>query len=114
MKTTQEVDTLTQISRGYAVAVLVIGFVMAVVLLAPVDAMARDDDRDRVRFYGWVESIPDGLHGTWIIGGRRVTTDSRTEFDQLEGPLVIGGCAKVDIRNGFVHEIDSEPPEDCR
>jgi hypothetical protein len=48
------------------------------------------------------------------IGGFAVTTNPATRFDQLDGPLAVGGCAKVDIRNGLVHEIDSEPLEDCR
>lgn len=79
----------------------------------PFEGLAKDNDRDRVRFYGWVESMPAGLHGTWIIGGQPVTTNPRTEFDQAEGPLMVGGCAKVDIRGGMVHEIDSEPASDC-
>lgn len=58
--------------------------------------------------------MPPGLHGTWTIGGRQVTTSPHTRFDQLDGPLQVGGCAKVDIRGGAVHEIDSEPPRNCR
>lgn len=87
----------------------------SLVSMMPGPAGAKDaDDRDRIRFYGWVESMPAGLHGTWIIGGQQVTTSPHTEFDQLDGPLVPGGCAKVEIRGGAVHEIDSEPPGDCR
>ena len=93
--------------------ILHVGLVVAVMLIAPEPATAKKG-RDRIRFYGWVESMPQGLHGTWIIGGRMVTTNSQTQFDQEEGPLRIGGCAKVDIRSGRVHEIDSEPASDCR
>jgi hypothetical protein len=83
-------------------------------LLAPVGVSAKDGDRDRVRFYGWVESMPPGMQGTWIIGGREVTAGPHTRFDELEGALKVGACAKVDIRGGVVREIDSEPPRDCR
>jgi len=98
-----------------AAKILLITLVLAVGCLAPATIMAKGgDDRDRQRFYGWVEAMPAGLHGTWIIGGRQVTTNSRTQFDQQEGPLVVGACVKVDIRGGLVHEIDSEPPHNCR
>jgi hypothetical protein len=105
----------TRIGEGRSLGALVLGFMMTAVLLAPAAAVAKDDrDRDRFRFYGWVEFIPEGFHGTWIIGGQQVSTNPRTQFDQFDGPLVVGGCVKVDIRGGFVHEIDSEPPRDCR
>lgn len=69
---------------------------------------------DRTRFYGIVQSRPSpGLHGEWLIGGQRVTTHSGTEFDQREGALAVGTCAKVDFRRGGVHEIDSEPMSNC-
>lgn len=88
---------------------------VAVTILLPQAVSAKSDERrDRIRFYGVVEVIPQDLHGTWIIGGKVVTTNPRTQFDQQEGPLRVGGCAKVDIRAGLVHEIDSEPDSDCR
>jgi hypothetical protein len=94
---------------------LVLGLVVAPLFLTPERAAARgNDDQERVRFYGWVESMPEGFQGIWIIGGQQVKTSPGTEFDQLDGPLMVGGCAKVDIRDGQVHEIDSEPPTDCR
>ncbi len=82
--------------------------------LSPADVMAKGGDKNRERFYGIVQSKPAGLQGTWTIGGRTVTTVRGTQFDQLEGQLAVGVCAKVDIRNGKVHEIDSEPMRDCR
>lgn len=100
---------------GPSCLTLVLSLAFAAVFMAPDLAMSKDDDgRDRWRFYGWVESMPEGLHGTWIIGGRQITTNPRTRFDENEGLLMVGGCAKVDIRSGMVHEIDSEPARDCR
>jgi hypothetical protein len=100
--------------------IMALTLALAIVLpmfLMPDSVLARrggtDDNRDR--FYGIVQSRPDGgLQGVWVIGGRKITTGPGTEFDQLEGPLVVGACAKVDIRNGRVHEIDSEPLRDCK
>jgi hypothetical protein len=82
--------------------------------LGPDVALAKGSKPNRERFYGIIQSKPAGLQGTWQIGGRTVTTSRGTEFDQLEGALVVGACAKVDIRNGKVHEIDSEPMRNCR
>jgi hypothetical protein len=91
-----------------------VGLAMTTVLTIPTSTVAKDGDHNRTRFYGWVESIPNGFQGPWMIGGQQITTTPQTELDQKDGPLMVGTCAKVDIRNNMVHEIDSEPPEDCR
>ncbi len=99
----------------YMVFLLV--FALALPLFSSPDEVSarRGGDDNRLRFYGIIEAIPDkDLRGQWVIGGRTVTADSATEFDQVEGPLAVGNCAKVDIRNGRVHEIDSEPLRNCR
>ncbi|MCC7248422.1 MAG: hypothetical protein IT473_07355 [Lysobacter sp.] len=72
------------------------------------------DEGGRERYYGIVRSMPEGRLGEWVIGSRRVVADRATEFDETEGRLAVGDCAKIDIRNGRVHEIDSEPASDCR
>ena len=72
-------------------------------------------DKNRYEFYGIVQARPhNGRQGEWVIGGRTFFADHGTEFDETEGLLSIGSCAKVHIRNGRVHEIDSEPMQDCR
>ena len=84
---------------------------------APNMALAKrgGDGDNRSEFYGLVQERPEnGQHGDWVIGGRTVPTDAGTEFDQSEGPLRVGSCAKVQIRNGRIHEIDSEPSRNCR
>ena len=58
--------------------------------------------------------MPAGLQGIWTIGGLEYVTNPQTEFDQVDGPLIVGSCAKVDLRNGLVHQIESEPIDDCR
>lgn len=75
----------------------------------------RGGDDSRSEFYGIVEERPQqGRQGVWTIGGHSFQADSRTEIDEADGPLAVGSCAKVEIRNGRVHEIDSEPLRDCR
>jgi hypothetical protein len=79
------------------------------------DARREGGDEIRERFSGTIEARPgEGLHGTWVIGGVTVVTSPDTEFDETEGALAVGGCAKVEVRNGRVHEIDSDPPGACR
>ena len=90
-------------------------------VLAPVLAMSgvakakkRRDGETQGAFYGIVEACPEGsLQGLWVIGGRTFTADDGTEFDQAEGDLQVGDCAKVEVRNGRAREIDSEPRGDC-
>lgn len=73
-----------------------------------------DSKADRVIFKGIVQSKPaKGLQGTWRIANQTVRTHAGTEFDQSNGRLQVGACAKVKLRNGKVHEIDSEPRHDC-
>ena len=93
---------------------LILGCAMVTVLITPSLTLAKDEAPDRHRFYGFVESRPEGLHGTWVIGGRQITTQPQTEFDQEEGLLQVGACVKVEIRGGRVHEIDSEPASNCQ
>jgi len=87
------------------------------IIAGPDQAQARRGgiDDNRSEFYGVVQSLPEkGLRGVWVIAGRSVKADAGTEFDQVEGKLVVGRCVKVHIRNGRVHEIDSEPLRNCR
>lgn len=83
--------------------------------LAPPAAFAKKGGGgDRVVFYGRGQARPESLPGTWVIAGRTLRADSAAEFDQVEGPLHVGSCAKVEMRNGRVHAIDSESPRRCQ
>ncbi len=109
------IRTIQRLKPLYTVMIMVSGLLVLSVSLVPDTSLARrGSDEARGRYYGVVQSRPaEGLHGEWVIGGRTITTSSDTEFDQREGPLAIGTCAKVDLRGGRVHEIDSEPLRDC-
>lgn len=105
-------------SKSMKITLMCLAFTFALTLITgPEEARARrgGTDDNRFEFYGVVQSLPaKGLRGVWVIAGRTVTADSGTEFDQVEGKLAVGRCAKVHIRNGRVHEIDSEPMRNCR
>ena len=106
---------LTNLAQSRVYNVVVIAFVIA--LLLPMfttigTAQAKAGDQITI---GIVTVKPaSGLRGTWVIGGKTFNATAKTEFDQVEGPLVIGACAKAKIRNGVLKEIDSEPARDCR
>lgn len=92
------------------VATLLLAFLSAT-FLPPNTAYAKAGD---VIYQGIVQTKPaSGLRGTWVIGGKTFKTNARTQFDQVDGGLVVGACAKVKLRNGAVKEIDSEPLGDC-
>ena len=82
-------------------------FITSMTLGAAQVATANDD------FYGTIESRPEGKVGTWVIGGRSVEVTKSTELDDDNGPLTIGACVEVDIDDGKVDEIESEPAEKC-
>lgn len=104
--------------RSLKILLCSLSFALLLPLLAgPDQALARrgGTDDNRSEFYGIVQSLPaKGLQGKWVIAGRTVKADAGTEFDQVEGKLAVGRCVKVHIRNGRVHEIDSEPMRNCR
>lgn len=65
-------------------------------------------------FTGIVQSKPiGGLHGIWLIAETMLRTNVSTHFNQQDGRLRVGACVKVELRNGKVHEIDSEPAHNC-
>lgn len=108
----------SSVDRARILGIKTIAFALTIpfaLIAAPDNPLAkRNGDEDRSEFYGIVKSRPvDRLEGPWVIGGRTFTADSGTEFNQSEGQLNVGSCAKVHIRDGRVHEIDSEPIGDC-
>ena len=78
------------------------------IIMSFVQVAVADDD-----FYGIIENRPDGKVGTWVIGGRSVEVTKRTDLDEDNGPLKVGSCAEVEIDNGKVEDIESEPLSRC-
>lgn len=111
-------NNLFQLTANFrSVMLLIVCAVVLSLFAAPEESRAKGGGGDDVRseFYGIIEARPEnGMLGEWVIGGHSFIADAGTEFDQSEGVLSVGGCAKVHVRNGRVHEIDSEPMGDCR
>ena len=74
---------------------------------------AGDEESHR----GLVENRPDGLVGTWVIGGLTFEADSNTQFNEEDGPLEVGTCADVDYvvtdTANLALEIDSKALVEC-
>ncbi len=85
-----------------------VSFAVALVAASIVQVAVADDD-----FYGIVEQRPAGKVGTWIVGGRPIEVTVRTDLDEDNGLLKIGACAEVEIDDGEVEEIESEPARKC-
>lgn len=104
--------------KVFAIALACIVASQLVVPLNTAQAKRGRDNESRSEFYGIVQSRPRNvLEGVWVVGGRGGRTfkvDAGTEINQTEGKLTVGSCVKVHIRNGRVHEIDSEPMHNCR
>lgn len=68
-------------------------------------------------FRGFIQSRPEGLLGTWVVGGRSFVASNSSEFKIKDGPLTVGACAKVDFYTlsgvDMIREIESESGDDC-
>jgi len=84
---------------------IVAGLVIAQSIALPVLA---DDD-----FYGVVESRPETKVGTWVVGGRTIQVTEETELDEDYGALTGGACVEVEMEDGVVEELESEPASKC-
>ncbi len=106
---------LTNTNRSRVFTLVLAAFVLSLMLpLFTTVGTAQAKAGDKITL-GIVTVKPaNGLRGTWVIGGKTFTTTARTEFDQVDGRLVIGACAKAKIRDGVLKEIDSEPARNCR
>jgi len=104
--------------RNFRATMIALVFTIALSIFVTTDtvlAKGGSDKENRSEFYGIVQMRPEkGSQGTWVIGNSAFTADAGTEFDQSEGQLTVGSCAKVHVRNGRVHEIDSEPIRNCQ
>jgi len=47
------------------------------------------------KFYGFVDSMPGGLYGTWIVSGRVVNVTAGTIIKQKYGPIGVGSRVEV-------------------
>ncbi len=99
--------------RSRKIGLMVAALMTMTLATAPGLLEAKGGSSNRVIWRGIVQAKPAGLIGSWTVGGRSFLTTRNTEFDQVDGILKVGACAKVDVRDGSVHEVDSEPLRDC-
>lgn len=74
------------------------------------------DHDDDIKRYGILESRPDGITGTWVIGGESYTATTSTELEEDHGALVPGVCVEVEVQESdptVAKEIESEHEYKC-
>ena len=67
---------------------------------------------------GIVSQMPSvGLVGTWVVGGIEYVANVATEFEQDDGPFVVGACVEVEYFPStaprLAHEIKTDEQDDC-
>ncbi|RME86227.1 MAG: hypothetical protein D6775_00725, partial [Caldilineae bacterium] len=55
-----------------------------------------DGYRQEWKLYGYVDSMPAGMIGQWVINGQAVQADAYTRFEQQHGPLQVGAYVKAE------------------
>ena len=76
-------------------------------LLLPISVHSAND------FHGLVDNRPANVAGTWVIGGRELQVSAKTRLVQDQGPIQVGTCVAVDLKQGQVEEIESQKPDQC-
>ncbi len=61
------------------------------------DDNGSDDDDNVIVRYGILESRPEVITGTWVIGGQAYTVTNITEFETEHGGFLDGVCVKVKV-----------------
>ena len=77
------------------------------------------DPGDQMKVRGIVESLPaSGLIGAWIVNGVEYLADGDTEFEQNDGPFVVGACVELELRASsnpaIIDEIETENMARCQ
>ncbi|MGB0386754.1 MAG: DUF5666 domain-containing protein [Ardenticatenaceae bacterium] len=71
----------------------------------------------RSKSYGLIETMPEGLIGSWTIGGMTFEATESTQFEQEDGDFAVGMCVEVtyttanDVNSAT--EIESEDAYRC-
>ncbi len=83
----------------------------------PSETPTPDDDGSKVR--GVVDILPSsGLTGKWVIDGVEYLADDSTEFEQNDGPFVVGACVEIELHASgdpaVIDEIETEDMGRCQ
>jgi len=108
--------------RLFAYAVVVLLVAVPDMVLAKNNEGTHSNGRPKTKtfyaiewnYYGLIVTRPDALQGDWVIGDRTFYPNAKTKFDQSEGALTVGSCAKVQVRNDRVRKIERRPQDNCR
>lgn len=79
--------------------------------------LKADDDcggaDDEAEIHDLVESFPEGLTGTWVVGGVSYEATGSTVFMELNGPFAVGACVEVefDPNSNIASKIKTD--DDC-
>lgn len=65
------------------------------------------------RFIGEVTIIPKNYMGFWRIASRQVVSDHMTDIVTMRGPLIVGSCVQVDMRQQKVLKIETLRQDEC-
>lgn len=106
----------TKRSTWHSISLIVVFAVMALLMITHQFAQASEDHGSSVR--GVVEAKPTvGRNGTWTIKGLKFEVDDHTKFEQENGLLAVGSCAKVQFKTeGAVNKalrIERKRPQEC-
>jgi len=63
-----------------------------------------------VEYKGIIHARP----ADWIIGDNVYKATDKTKIDEENGPLIVGACAEVEIKNGKITEIETESMKKCQ
>lgn len=69
---------------------------------------------DEIEYKGIIHARPAGTAGNWIIGDNVYKATEKTKLDEEKGPLKVGACAEIEVKNGKVTEIETEPMKKCQ
>lgn len=61
------------------------------------------EEKYEKKLYGVVEKMPDGVVGTWVVGGKEVAVNEKTVIDEEHGLLEVG--AYLEIKGSFIDGV---------
>ena len=81
-------------------------FLLSVALLSCAD--------NEVEYTGILDHRPEGKDGMWVIDGKSFSVTTEVELDEDDGALEIGACAGLEMKDGYVTEIETMNMEECQ
>ena len=101
--------------RNKSMAILIVILLPAFFMLLVVNLLADEGDDEYEEVYGIVEAFRANLLGEWIVSGVAYTATIETQFEQEDGPFIVGGCVEVAFvpETNTAVEIGTTDADDC-